>query len=670
MLGLPSAVTDTNGTTTNILYDNFGRTTNATIANTAEIAYTYTGGNLTTITRTTSTGTLSYNFTYDGFGNITSVKIGNVVLITYTYASGNGALIRQTYKNGDTITFTYDNLGRIKTETLSDGRVVTYTYNGEGQLFSVIEEGGDSPAEYYYTYDAFGRLVASEKRNTTGESLMRVHLSYDGAGQLIGQTWNIGGTEFTESYTYDSDSGNLATMTTAGQTLQMNYDDLQRLITVSSSLYTKNYAYRNISTTQTTMQVSGISYTGLPSTLNFGYTYNSAGNIATYTAPDGEKITYTYDALGQLRKAAGDVIYTYTYDAAGNILTANGHTYTYNSIWKDMLWTYDGQSFSYDASGNPTSYYNGTRWTFTWENGRSLATATDGTTSISYAYDANGLRTSKTVGTVIHNYYYASGKLLRETYGSNVLDFFYDQNGYPYALKYNGTMYYYITNLQGDVMYLVDSSGATVASYEYDPFGNIVSQSGSLAMINPLRYRGYYYDADLDMYYLQSRYYDPNTGRFINADAYVSTGQSITGYNMFTYCLNNPINYVDGNGQISHRVTILSIKALVIRAAITYTITGSDVATLLTDLYTLIDIICAIIIIATKGAALPQGLAVGTIATAILANAAYKLDKYHANKGLKITITLTIALYRVRVFRNNIYGILYWNFVNDVQIIR
>ena len=553
MLGLPSAVTDTNGTTTSILYDNFGRTTNATIANTAEIAYTYTGGNLTTITRTTSTGTVSYNFTYDGFGNITSVKIGNTTLVTYTYASGNGALIRQTYANGDTITFTYDYLGRIKTETLSDGRVVTYTYNGEGQLFSVIEEGGDSPAEYYYTYDTLGRLVASEKRSTTGESLMRVHLSYDGAGQLICQTWNIGGTEFTESYTYDSDNGNLATMTTAGQTLQMNYDALQRLISVESDLYTKEYTYRNMASNQTTMQVTKVAYTDLPTAINFNYTYNLAGNIAVYTAPDGEQITYYYDPQGQLTRAAGDVIYTYTYDAAGNILTANGHTYTYNSVWKDMLWTYDGEAFTYDSSGNPTSYYNGTRWTFTWENGRSLATATDGTTSISYAYDAGGLRTSKTVGTVIHNYYYASGKLLRETYGSNVLDFFYDQNGYPYALKYNGTMYYYITNLQGDVMYLVDSSGATVASYEYDPFGNIISQNGSMATINPLRYRGYYYDADLDMYYLQSRYYDPNIGRFINADniSFLGTNDPVLSLNLFSYCENNPISNVDPLGLFS-----------------------------------------------------------------------------------------------------------------------
>ena len=210
---------------------------------------------------------------------------------------------------------------------------------------------------------------------------------------------------------------------------------------------------------------------------------------------------------------------------------------------------YDGETITYDASGNPLSYYNGTRWAFTWENGRSLATATDGTTNISYAYDANGLRTSKVVNGVTYNYLYASGQLMRETYGSNTLDFFYDASGHPYALKYNGTTYYYITNLQGDVMYLIDANENTVASYEYDPYGNIVSATGTMAEINPLRYRGYYYDAELDMYYLQSRYYDPQIGRFINADVYASTGAGVLGCNMFAYCNNTPVNATDPTGQ-------------------------------------------------------------------------------------------------------------------------
>ena len=147
---------------------------------------------------------------------------------------------------------------------------------------------------------------------------------------------------------------------------------------------------------------------------------------------------------------------------------------------------------------------------------------------------------------------YASGRLLRETFGDTTIDFFYSNSGQLYALKHNGTTYYYITNLQGDVMSIVDGTGAVVVSYEYDPYGNILSTTGTLAdtlgVINPLRYRGYVYDQECDLYYLQSRYYDPQTGRFINADAYASTGQGIIGNNMFAYCSNNPIKYTDTAG--------------------------------------------------------------------------------------------------------------------------
>ena len=207
----------------------------------------------------------------------------------------------------------------------------------------------------------------------------------------------------------------------------------------------------------------------------YGYTYDSMGNIATYTAPDGEVVTYTYDNQGQLLKAAGNTTYTYTYDGAGNLLTtSNGtatHSYTYGDAnWKDLLTAFDGQSITYDSIGNPTSYYNGIRWNFTWANGRSLATATAGSNSLSFTYDASGLRTSKVVNGTTYRYYYAGGKLMRMTWGTNTIDFFYDANGTPYAMKYNGTVYYYVTNLQGDVMRIVDGSQNTVTSYDYDPF--------------------------------------------------------------------------------------------------------------------------------------------------------------------------------------------------------
>ena len=154
--------------------------------------------------------------------------------------------------------------------------------------------------------------------------------------------------------------------------------------------------------------------------------------------------------------------------------------------------------------------------------------------------------------TTSYSYIYASGKLLQEKVTTNgtteTHNFFYDNTGKPYAMQINGTTYYYVTNLQGDVMGLVDSAGNTLASYTYDPYGKVLTATGTLAEKNPLRYRGYYYDSESSLYYLQSRYYDPATRRFVNADSYSSTGQGLIGHNMFAYCNNNPIMLLDVNG--------------------------------------------------------------------------------------------------------------------------
>ena len=164
--------------------------------------------------------------------------------------------------------------------------------------------------------------------------------------------------------------------------------------------------------------------------------------------------------------------------------------------------------------------------------------------------------------TVTHEYLTLNGKVARETIKTNnsltaVLDFIYDESGKPFALKYstNGTSfqtYYYVLNLQGDVVklihYIPGFEYESVATYEYDAWGNIVSSSGRLAEINPLRYRGYYYDNETGFYYLQSRYYDPQNRRFINADSYQSTGQGFVGTNMFAYCNNSPVDLYDQSG--------------------------------------------------------------------------------------------------------------------------
>ena len=165
--------------------------------------------------------------------------------------------------------------------------------------------------------------------------------------------------------------------------------------------------------------------------------------------------------------------------------------------------------------------------------------------------------------TVTHEYLTQSGKVVRETISQIVggtvlstktLDFFYDESGRPFAFNYSvdggiASTYYYILNLQGDVVQIIDANGVMQAEYVYSPWGEIISAEGDLAEVNPLRYRGYYYDSETGFYYLQSRYYDPENHRFINADSYASTGQGFLGVNMFAYCSNNPVNNFDNDGK-------------------------------------------------------------------------------------------------------------------------
>ncbi|MBE6948175.1 MAG: RHS repeat-associated core domain-containing protein [Ruminococcaceae bacterium] len=134
-------------------------------------------------------------------------------------------------------------------------------------------------------------------------------------------------------------------------------------------------------------------------------------------------------------------------------------------------------------------------------------------------------------------------------------------------MNFNGTNYYYLVNLQGDVMGIVDSTGNIVVSYTYDAWGKPLSTTGMMAStlgsLNPLRYRGYVYDQETGLYYLQSRYYNPEIGRFINADDYISTGQGLLSKNAFTYCYNNPVIYSDYAGEFPWLIVGIVVSCIV-----------------------------------------------------------------------------------------------------------
>ena len=224
-------------------------------------------------------------------------------------------------------------------------------------------------------------------------------------------------------------------------------------------------------------------------------------------------------------------------------------------MWGDGLVRYNSGFNVYDAIGNPTQYENGNTFYFTWQNGRQLASGTKGNTSFAYTYNADGLRTKKVVGNTTTTYYWAGTQLVAMTVDDGTtpktLKFYYDAEGRPFCFDLDGEIYFYITNLQGDIVAIANQYGEG-ARYEYDAWGKILSIScatGSFevaAYANPLRYRGYIYDDETGFYYLQSRYYDPAVGRFINSDGQLNGG--FLGNNMFAYCENNPVMYVDYNG--------------------------------------------------------------------------------------------------------------------------
>ena len=210
---------------------------------------------------------------------------------------------------------------------------------------------------------------------------------------------------------------------------------------------------------------------------------------------------------------------------------------------------YNGEAISYDGIGNPLSYRG---WTMNWQGGRQLASMTKGSDTLSFAYNESGLRTSKTVNGVSHSYVWQGSKLAADITDAYALYFHYDSSGevMGFTRTANGTdtEYFYVKNLQGDILKVITATGTEAATYTYDAWGKLLTSTGDMADVNPLRYRGYYYDTETSLYYLQSRYYDPEVGRFINPDAFVSSGTSVASYNMMVYCDNNPINRIDPAG--------------------------------------------------------------------------------------------------------------------------
>ena len=529
---------------------------------------------------------------------------------TYEGNVNNGRLATMAYGNGDSVSYTYDAFDRQRTAAYNDGTTYHYDYSGDNDLTRQYATDGSGAVteQYSYQYDSLGRLIHSRQSTANGALIQSTQHMYDAANRMTSQSWQFGTGLYRQQYSYtgvkadgtadSSVDGTISAITTTipGQldvTSKYEYNDLRQLekktVTVpnqnrgTTTVYTRGYTYAVIAEddgcNRMGTRLASTAYTFGSSSRSFDYTYDAAGNIQTVTT-GGTNVpaaaaskTYTYDAQGQLAtETNGGASRAYAYDTVGNIrsVTTDGAViksfgYT-NPSWPDLLTSvtsgsttkdilYEGQTQTSDlpASGNPVTYYNGKDYTFTWTKGRQLASATVDGKQISYTYDMSGVRSGKQVGDTTYTYTTLSGKVMRQQWGEKSLEFVYDDGNQPFAVIYNdgstSTLYYYVLNAQGDVAAILNSSGKLAASYDYDAWGNCTvydSSDAAIGDLNPLRYRGYYYDAETGFYYLQSRYYDFANCRFINADGLFA--DSFIGTNLFAYCMNNPVNMSDHTG--------------------------------------------------------------------------------------------------------------------------
>jgi RHS repeat-associated protein len=600
--------TDENGNTTKYTYDANGNKSSITNGNNVETSYTYdSSDNATSITtdgasnkydydyqgnvESISHNNFSFKFNYNEYNKLLSTYVGDSQIVSNIYSPYNGNLLKVSYANGSVISYTYDEYNNVTNIKCNDNIVAEYTYNKNGQI-SVCNDSESGETTYYY-YDCNGNLESQfilGKDNTLAKSV-----TTDENGNTVEKT-EIGNN--TRTITSGTDSDGKSFVDYNGLKTTEEKDSFGRTTSIltkglkDNKDYKVKYTYADGKGTNSTSKT----VSNLTSSFNdneiatYSYSYDENGNITQIRLGKDIINKYIYDDKNQLKQEYDylhNYYINYSLDGNGNIHSVNtqaldrdglptgsprGNIYYYDDKqWCDKLTGVNGVgNITYDEIGNPLNYRDG--MSFTWRNGRWLSTTTlnDGT-KVTYRYNANGMRTQKKVGSKVTDYYYDSNNnLIAQKTDNATLFFYYDTENSPVALSYNGKMFYYVKNLQGDIVKILDEDGNEKASYVYNAWGDIISQSDDeLASINPLRYRGYVYDEDTTLYYLQTRYYDPTTGRFINADdtAYIGATGTVLSANIFTYCENNPIIKKDINGKVTGVDDVFMLAVLIATVA-------------------------------------------------------------------------------------------------------
>ena len=592
-LGVLDSQKNANNKTISYTYDNMQRQTGTSIdvsglANNAIAitnSYAYDGDRLQAITR----NGFNYTFSYNKWGEQSEVNVGSRNLVSYVF-SDNATRLLNTLKFGNDQSQIYSYYANNDTNIGARGQLKGVRFNVEPSdklryQYEYDPLKGNMTVKRDYvsmTYTKYkDELVEEYAMNSDGtiqaNATPKHSYAQDGDKLIekIGSkttttttTSDVDGRPSTLSYNYGTNK--IAVVSTSYDGFGRTGSKQQKVNYVS--VYTQNYTYRDISPTQTTEQISALNTTYTGGSSNLSYTYDNLGNITEIKKNGTSVANYTYDEAGQLTRvddAEQNKSITYTYNAGGNIVQTTEYAYTTGTLgtatktvpyaygdnnWPDKLTSYDGKSISYDNIGNLTSYDG---WNYTWEGGRQLKTAVvagSNPQSLSFAYNDDGIRTSKTVNGNKINYTLRGSTIIAQETNGNYIYFRYGDDDQLLSLNYQGDEYFYLKNIQGDITGIVDELGYLVVEYTYDTWGNQLSCTGtmatSLGVANPFRYRSYYFDVETGLYYLQSRYYNPEWKRFISADDTDALEyEELIATNLFSYCHNDSVNMDDSDGK-------------------------------------------------------------------------------------------------------------------------
>ncbi len=496
------------------------------------------------LSQTDKMGRTTY-FDYDALGRITKITYPGSSTNIFKY-DANGNRTELTDSNGNTWRFSYDQQDRLTSIKDPKGREKTMSYDAMGNIISRTFPGGD---KITYDYDKADRLVSIAIPD--GEDIT---FTYDDLGHLTHMTDSSGTTKMT----YDNLGRQLSFTDTNDKTLYYSYTDAGRLKTLTyPGEKTISYAYNNLGqlTTMTDWN-QGITR----------YNYDTAGKITKIELPNGTYTEYAYDAMGQLinlthKKSQGDIILSYDFirDKAGRIVSTDttgepditsapaSMEYTYDAANQIIDGTQDGITLSYgfDHNGNRITRFNDTTTYYGYDLLNRLIAVDEDTHTTTYAYDGAHNRIRKIYDGEEVNYL-RQGKMTYCTYDEtgSVTRYFVHAGAMVYSLDEDGNRWIYHADTRGSVGAITDDSQNLLNSYTYGPYGKVMGASSSLE--NPYQFIGTYgvsHDEN-GLYHMHRRYYDPETGCFMNEDPLGLAA----GLNLYDYVEGDPVNRTDPGG--------------------------------------------------------------------------------------------------------------------------